>query len=462
MELLHQPGETIVNRYRIIDILGQGGVGITYKAYDIEQDKHIALKMLSLHRMSDWKKMELFEREAKILAQLNHSAIPKYIDYFQVDTKLDKAFYIVQQLAPGKSLAELIENEWCPNENEVHNIAIQILDILIYLQSLTPAVIHRDIKPQNVIREENGNIFLVDFGAVVNNHNTIAGGSTVVGTFGYMAPEQFRGQAVPATDLYGLGATLLFLLTGKSPADLPQRQLKIDFRKEVNISHDFANWLDKMLEPVSSNRFLSAKEAVSVLNGGAIMQNYSPVKPRRPKNTSVSLKHSDGNLNITIPFGYLNNNYSLAVGLLFLALFGIILVSLWTIIFEYVFFNNFFIAVLLMFSFFLFCKFGWSSTYRILNTFILSLFTYTHLYIDQHYFTINRNLFGIRLKQELGIIGEIESVDLIGKKPTQVCRINHRFGIHCFGAYLSKAEKQWLVWEIRDFLESVEQDVRYK
>jgi eukaryotic-like serine/threonine-protein kinase len=83
--------------------------------------------------MSDWKKMELFEREAKILSQLNHPAIPRYLDYFQVDTNSDHSFYIAQQLAPGTSLAMLIENGWRPHEGEVRQIAAQILEILIYL-----------------------------------------------------------------------------------------------------------------------------------------------------------------------------------------------------------------------------------------------------------------------------------------------------------------------------------------
>jgi len=96
----------------------------------------------------------------------------------------------------------------------------------------------------------------VDFGAVQDTYqNTVTGGSTVVGTYGYMAPEQFRGQAVLSTDLYGLGTTLLFLLTQQSPADLPQRKLKIDFRSHVNISSDFADWLKKTIEPIMEDRF---------------------------------------------------------------------------------------------------------------------------------------------------------------------------------------------------------------
>ncbi|MEQ8381831.1 MAG: hypothetical protein RH949_05625 [Coleofasciculus sp. A1-SPW-01] len=94
MEQLHQPGDIITERYRILDTLGQGGVGITYAAKDLKTGQNVALKVLSLRRMEDWKKIELFEREARILAQLKHPAIPRYFDYFQVDTTDDRSFYI--------------------------------------------------------------------------------------------------------------------------------------------------------------------------------------------------------------------------------------------------------------------------------------------------------------------------------------------------------------------------------
>ncbi|HAZ43066.1 MAG TPA: ankryin [Cyanobacteria bacterium UBA11369] len=268
MEQLHQTEDIIAQRYRIIDTLGQGGSGTTYLAQDLQTSQRVALKALSLHRMNDWKMMELFEREAKVLAQLNHPAIPRYLEYFHVDTPSDRSFYIAQQLAEGKSLAALVQEGWHAKEAEVRRIAEQILEILVYLHQQTPPVIHRDIKPQNIIRREDGQVFLVDFGAVQDTYyNTFMRGSTVVGTFGYMAPEQFRGQAVPVTDLYGLGATLLFLLTHRSPAELPTDGLKLNFRSRLQIYEDFAAFLEKMLEPDVEDRFASAKVALSVLRG---------------------------------------------------------------------------------------------------------------------------------------------------------------------------------------------------
>ncbi|MBE9166050.1 protein kinase [Pleurocapsales cyanobacterium LEGE 06147] len=166
MTVFYNYGEIIANRYQIIATLGQGGIATTYRALDTNSNIEVAIKTISLKGISDWKQIELFEREAKILQQLDHPGIPQYIDYFEIDTKEDRYFHLVQQLAPGKSLYDLINDGWCPDEQEVTNIASLILKIIIYLQQLSPPIIHRDIKPQNIIRQENGEVFLVDFGAV--------------------------------------------------------------------------------------------------------------------------------------------------------------------------------------------------------------------------------------------------------------------------------------------------------
>ena len=330
---LHQTEQIIHQRYRILDTLGKGGIGITYLAKDLETNKNLALKVLSLHQTTDWKNIELFERESQILAQLNHPAIPCYLDYFQIETDKDNYFYIAQQLAPGKSLQELIETGWNPDESAVKDIAIQILDILIYLHSFSPPIIHRDIKPQNIIRDENGKVFLVDFGAVTDTyHNTVAGGSTVVGTFGYMAPEQFRGKALPATDLYGLGTTLLYLLTRKCPSDLPQKHLKIDFISQVNVSRDFTDWLDTILEPIAEERFPDAGIALAVLQGKEALDNYLIKKPRKPKHTSIRLQKDRNKLQIDIPAGNFSSIYRLIFTIAFLVFNGFLLLIFFTVV----------------------------------------------------------------------------------------------------------------------------------
>jgi eukaryotic-like serine/threonine-protein kinase len=286
----------LVDRYQIIDLLGEGGSGKTYRALDTRTQTEVAIKVLNLHGAVDWKTLELFEREAKILAQLEHPNIPHYLDYFETIVGDEESFCLVQAIASGKSLTAWVEEGYTFSEPELKQIAKQILEILIYLQTFTPAIIHRDLNPHNILRSESGVISLVDFGAVRDTyHLTITGGSTIVGTYGYMAPEQFRGQAVLSTDLYGLGTTLLYLKSGQDPVHLPVKQMKIDFRERVKVSIEFANWLDRLLEPIPEDRYQNATLALDYLDGKAV------TKSSRPKYPIAHISRHDNNLKIVIP-----------------------------------------------------------------------------------------------------------------------------------------------------------------
>ncbi|PPT05853.1 serine/threonine protein kinase [Geitlerinema sp. FC II] len=266
MDDLHRSEDIVADRYRIVRPLGRGGTSVTYEAEDLTNYRLVAIKVLSLRQMGDWKVLELFERESRILQQLSHPAIPKYLDYFDLDSQSDRRFYLVQELVSGQSLHELVEKGWKPDESDVKAIAEQVLEILDYLHRRVPPVIHRDIKPQNLIRQPDGQIFLVDFGAVQDVYRyTVSKGATFVGTLGYMPPEQFRSETHCASDLYALGATLVYLLTGKSPDELPQKRLKIDFRSATNLSPQFADWLESLLEPAIEDRCQSAAIALANL-----------------------------------------------------------------------------------------------------------------------------------------------------------------------------------------------------
>lgn len=266
MEMLHQPEDIVGDRYRIITPLGQGGVGTTYEAEDLTNYQRVAIKALSLRQIKEWKVLELFEREAKVLANIKHPGIPKYLNYFYVDTESDRRFYLVQELVSGYSLAYWMQQGLRFDETQVKLIAIKLLKILKYLHCLKPPVIHRDIKPQNIILRQDGQVFIVDFGAVQDVYRyTISRSGTFVGTLGFMPPEQLKGQVFPASDLYSLGATLLFLLTHRWPDEFPQRRMKIDFRSVMQVSDKFANWLEKMIEPLVEDRFYSASKALLAL-----------------------------------------------------------------------------------------------------------------------------------------------------------------------------------------------------
>ena len=505
MTLLHQSEEIIAQRYRIINILGEGGMGITYQAEDLNSGERVALKALSIHRMTDWKKMELFEREAQILSGLNHPSIPRYLDYFQVNTPENLSFYIAQQLAPGKSLAELIENGWQPHENEVRSLAIKLLEILVYLQSLIPAVIHRDIKPQNIILDSDGELFLVDFGAVRDTyHHTITGGSTIVGTFGYMAPEQFRGKAELSTDLYGLGATLLFLLTGKSPADLPQRQLKIDFRPYVEISDEFADWLEKMLEPTilsgsvnnaSSHRFASAKEALAVLQGEqALSYNYAEQLCQSQKNRITIIK-SQKKLIVEIKplwlqekrwkfISSLTKITKRILPLLLVLIFpsfilGAIALPVTDIFFPislnlpplHVFIqtllNRIFLSFnLLIWAGIIFVGFFVGIGLWMVGNLVIRATSRTWLEINRDNFSIQQYFLGFCYRNVRGVTENIKVVKigcirlLFNKISLTFCTLILKNYQHYFGLKLTKAEQKWLIGEIGTFLEKLDENLK--
>ena len=461
METLQKSEKIIAERYRILGKLGQGGVGITYAAVDLNSNQKVALKALSLRLTTEWKKIELFEREAKTLSGLNHPGIPRYIDYFQVDTSQDRCFYIAQQLAPGKSLAQLIENGWKPNEAQVRHIAYQLLEILAYLQSLLPATIHRDIKPQNIILQKNGRVFLVDFGAVQNTyHHTVTGGSTVVGTYGYMAPEQFRGKAVLSTDLYGLGTTLLFLLTQKFPSDLPRHKLKVKFRDRVSISPEFADWLEKIIEPAIEDRFQSAKDALSALQG----EQPSGVNPekmfKRSPQSRITLIDAKRWLFIKIYPDFLPSKLKRFFQFIHLSYKVLLPFSL---IFQ-AFLSPLMLIALLpnsTFSLFKYTVADWLGKlfeqFFLISIQAIIRFTvfYALIFLWMCLCRIAYRLFTrpIQISPQ-----DIQRVKLSGihlpllKKSISFCRIRTKSRNYCFGLFLPQAEKEWLVGELNDRL----------
>jgi serine/threonine protein kinase len=315
---LHAIGDRVGDRYQLTALLGHGGMGHTYAATDLTTHQAVAIKVVSLRQAADWKTLELFEREAKVLQSIDHPQIPDYLDYFHIDSGPDGAgdrcFYLVQELAPGDSLADWVARGWHTDESGVKDLAVQLLRILNYLHCLRPPVVHRDIKPHNILRCGDGRLYLVDFGAVQAVYgNTLTHGGTFVGTYGYMPPEQFRGKAYFASDLYAVGATLMFVLTGRSPSDLPQRRMKIDVRDCVNLSPELTHWLEKMLEPAVEDRFHSAQEALRALEQPRPTISPATRAPVRPAHSQIRLTRSPSTL--TICFSRPQPPDSLSLGL---------------------------------------------------------------------------------------------------------------------------------------------------
>ena len=454
MEALHQPQEIIGDRYRILEMLGQGGIGITYKAEDLGTQQQVALKALSLRRITDWKVLELFEREARVLSYLQHPAIPRYLNYFQVDTAENRWFYLVQELAEGRSLAQWIKEGGRVGEAEARQIAMQVLEVLSYLHSLNPPVIHRDIKPQNIIRRSDGQLFLVDFGSVQDTYrDTLTQGSTVVGTYGYMAPEQFRGKAVPATDLYGLGATLLFLLTHQSPADLPQRRLKIDIRACTQLSPAFADWLDQMLEPAMEDRFSSAKQALAALQEKshrptALVRSESQID-RQPVGSRIQLRRTSQEVIADIPpQRFWSRN---------LGLFGFALV--WN---GFIFFwTSSAIAMGAPIFFPLFSIPFWIAGAILFGNALAPLTIRTQVKINRQRFRLQQQCLGWQYRLVEGNTEDLEAIQWfdsqirINDQPVYTCALLEGVRTHQFGSALTHTEQKWLIQELSKFLEKV-------
>lgn len=446
---IHHLGDIIAKKYKIVKLLGQGGVGTTYEAENINNAQRVAVKVTSLRQIKDWKILELFEREAKILATLSHSGIPKYLDYFHLDSAEDRYFYLVRELITGESLFDLVEKNGQFEEEEVQQIAIQILDILKYLHQQENPIIHRDIKPQNLIRSKDNKLFLVDFGSVQEVYRkTLSGSSTFVGTLGYMPPEQLRGQTSFASDLYSLGATLLFLLTKKCPDDLPQQRMKIDFRSQVEISDKLANWLDKLLEPIVEERFQSVNQVLEAF--------YDKNKYFQPVKSRISLTRANNSLKIKIPHCGIQGEI-LGRNLYFGLISVLILVVVWigSIIFFLIGFaaDSWILETVFFLSFIPF----WKVSFTPLGLFLYGLLGYTEIEIDSENFKISKTMFKLgkstrgKTKNLTKIEQALTSYDMRGEE-IFYCTFYEKKQTINFGAMIRLDEQKWLIEEISDFL----------
>ncbi len=300
--------ETLQGRYRIVRQLGQGGMGAIYVAEDGKRfGKLVALKeiLIDLAKIPDSKQREsvrrAFEREAKILTQLEHDAFPQVIDYF---LETDRQF-LVMELIQGEDLGELLEKNQSPFAlKDVLGWTSQLLDALDYLHTLNPPVIHRDIKPQNLKLTRRGKIKLLDFGIATGTdaqlQTTITTHTFLAATLHYSPLEQIikvidsnhrefleqkfgekltrvvAAKTTPATDIYALGATLYHLLTGRLPVDALKRMLAIWADKpdpmpdphgaNADIPTEISDWLLKSMAIEREDRFASAIEMQKALD----------------------------------------------------------------------------------------------------------------------------------------------------------------------------------------------------
>ena len=259
-------GDVLAERYEILRLLKSGGMGAVYEAVDNHfEDKCAVKEMFSPKYISSEQEeyvKKRFEEEAKLLRKLHHNNLPRVVDYFTEKG----VYYLVMDFICGKDLQILLKQEGSPGlpEEKLREWTLQVLDVLSYLHSQNPPIIYRDLKPGNImIRDNDKRAFLIDFGIA----RTVTGegdeSNTVVGTQGYSPPEQYKGQAEPASDLYSLGATMHHLSSGKQPLIPFQFDPLNDLAP--GISENFAGVIMKSLEKKVSLRYKNAEEMKKAL-----------------------------------------------------------------------------------------------------------------------------------------------------------------------------------------------------
>ncbi|MCA1990938.1 MAG: serine/threonine protein kinase [Coleofasciculus sp. S288] len=435
-----QIGQVLCDRYQLKQQLGHNAGRQTWLAEDLAQDstEPVILKLLAFGDQVQWDNLRLFEREANVLKQLNHPQIPKYRDYFSIDDRI-LWFGLVQEYIPGSSLKELLIQGRKFSEKDVRKIATDVLQILTYLHELSPTVLHRDIKPSNLILGQDKNIYLVDFGAVQDRAAAEGATFTVIGTYGYAPMEQFGGRAVPASDLYALGATLIHLATGISPAELPQRNMRIQFSDRVSLSPHFIRWIEALIEPDVEQRLSTARQALNALNSRLAPNSFLPVQ--QPHGSRIQLKKSTRQLEINIP----------GRGIQASDTFLLLWLGMW---------YGFTIPFGLLASPFILLF--WVAGLMPLGMLMLPAFGTTYIRFDRNTFVMEWTLLGWRYRRHQGKTSAIHKVRTnrestsINNKPLITVAIQAGAQDYKFGAMappLAEVERDWLVQEIKDWLE---------
>lgn len=257
-----QPIEVIrqIRQYQILKTIGQGGMGTTYLAWD--RQKLSVLKEMNADMAEIPKAQELFEREAKILQSLHHRGIPEYYDFF-VEAQRK---YLAMELIHGLDLERYVLDRGSVSLAQALDWTIQLCDILGYIHAAQPPLIHRDVKPANLlIRTIDRQIFLLDFGAV-KEIGTLGG--TKIGAPDYMAPEQNKGQPCTQSDLYALGPTLIFLITGHNPADFLELQpdgYRFNIAHLPSVTPALQSLIDKVTHRRPQDRYQTSTELALAL-----------------------------------------------------------------------------------------------------------------------------------------------------------------------------------------------------
>jgi serine/threonine protein kinase len=448
-------GQVLCDRYRIERQLGQKTGRRTFLAVDLQTELPVVIKLLLFNNEFVWDDLKLFEREAETLKHLNLPTIPCYLDYFEFDLPTLKGFALVQTYIDALSIEEVVQSGRRFAESELQQLATALLDILDYLHSLHPPVIHRDIKPSNILlsnRSGNsvGDVYLVDFGSVQNVAAKDGGTLTVVGTYGYMPMEQFGGKTVPASDLYSLGATLIYTISGVHPAELPQDEGKIQLPAN-SLSPGWRRWLEILVEPSLKKRFADVKTAKLALDRSHENVIFNKEKPFGSK---IKLHKTAEMFDIYIPDrGRFLFNWVLVLG------FSFFILPLITVVFFAFLPNNSSTDLLKgtwsLLSFFLFC-------FPLFYNFLYYFLGETHINIDRYRIVAHNNLgksdgFRVAPSTPRSNIKQLHAYPVFRQKGTKKISAVKEIAIaagareYRFFTY-SEAETEWILSELSEWI----------
>ncbi|MEQ8197225.1 MAG: serine/threonine-protein kinase [Clostridiaceae bacterium] len=251
------PGQILDNKYEIIKVLGQGGMGTVYLSKNNRLGNYWAIKEVA----SQWTNQVDFLAEPNILKNLSHAGIVRIIDIFYEHDNL----YIVEDYIEGKTLKEKIDAEGPLSSELAKDISLQLCSILDYLHSFNPPIIYRDLKPSNIMITPHNKVILIDFGIARIYKASQEGDTMILGSRGYIAPEQLVNvQSNTQTDIYSLGATMYFMLTGKSLSLPTEPMLKENFPEHADRS--LVEVIQKAIAVEPESRYSDIRPMMSELN----------------------------------------------------------------------------------------------------------------------------------------------------------------------------------------------------
>jgi serine/threonine-protein kinase len=304
------------DRYQVVKAIAQGGFGATFVAADMRTPEHQICVIKQLRPVATAPEVlrmarDLFDREARTLKLIgDHPQIPQLLDYFEENNQ----FYVVQEYVKGWTLQQEVKKNGPFSEAGVKQFLTEILPVLHYIHGRR--VIHRDIKPANIIRrQEDRKLVLIDFGAVKNqvSHTVLMSSSEntaltsyAIGTPGYAPAEQLAMRPVYASDIYALGMTCVYLLTGKPPKDLDYHPTTGEtiWQKGLHLSESFTEVLKKMLEVSVRHRYQSAEEALKGLDMAPYMDSLAQGLTAKPSKPVSSSPERTGRMSFTSPSGF--------------------------------------------------------------------------------------------------------------------------------------------------------------